>query len=122
MVFMQISSCVTSTKMQGLVVFFAFLYCFIFQIGLRILEIYCVYYSSEEFDGLKSITMSESALSAFDDQDINSKLIWNMNQTFIKPLLFPVIVSVFIFRHMVHYYALVKEQNSFAKQLFFGKF
>eukprot|EP00483_Globobulimina_turgida_P004248 UN04257 len=61
-VFMQISSCITSKKMQGLVILFAFLYCFVIEIGLPALEIYCKYQ-------LNPIGFSNNV----------KQLVWNIN-------------------------------------------
>ena len=82
---MQISSCITSTKMQGVVIFFAALYCFGVQIGLTALEIFCEY---DNYDGDSSI--------------IDGGKVVDWNNIFIKPMIFPMISSIFIFRHMCH--------------------
>ena len=78
---------------------------FCVQIGLIGLEIACNYLNQPD---------KEFAFKG--------ELVAKWNNIFVIPLIFPLITSIFIFRHMSYYYKLVKEQNSFAEQLFFGKF
>ena len=102
-VLMQISSCITSSKMQAVVVVFAALYCFGVQIGLVGLEIACKYLNQADKE------------FKFKGESVNK---WN--NVFIQPLIFPLITSIFIFRHMLYYYRKLVQEQKIGDQLFFG--
>eukprot|EP01084_Bolivina_argentea_P279784 478357_1 len=84
-VLIQISVCMTNTKMQGFVVLFGFIYCFGVEIGLNILELYC-----------------QSNAIKFPDNinHINGQVICKINTIFIQPLMFRIISQMFVFREM----------------------
>ena len=101
---LQVSACVTSTTLQGVVIILTAIYCIAFGVGLKSLDVWCDSLIAGKQDGAPWMLMV------------------HVNSVWIQPLLYRVISNGFIFGEMCRYYTLVEEQRSLAEMLFFGKF
>ena len=101
---LQVSACVTSTTLQGVVIILTTIYCIAFGVGLKTLDVWCESLKVEQEDGAQWM------------------LLVHVNSVWVQPLFYRIICSGFIFGEMCRYYALVEEQHSLAEMLFFGKF